>query len=62
MRVLALGVEERYRSSGVGAAFYAPTTRTFPKAYKGDYFFADYVNNWIDVVNADGTGARQQIR
>jgi glucose/arabinose dehydrogenase len=32
----------------VGAAFYAPATRTFPVAYVGDYFFADYASGWIN--------------
>jgi glucose/arabinose dehydrogenase len=31
----------------VGAAFYTPTTRTFPKAYANDYFFADLTSGWI---------------
>jgi glucose/arabinose dehydrogenase len=32
----------------VGAAFYNPPTRTFPTAYVGDYFFADYASGWIN--------------
>ena len=32
----------------VGAAFYNPPSRTFPAAYFGDYFFADYVEGWIN--------------
>jgi glucose/arabinose dehydrogenase len=31
----------------VGAAFYVPASRTFPKNYKGDYFFADLTSGWI---------------
>lgn len=31
----------------VGAAFYTPATRTFPKNYRGDYFFADLTSGWI---------------
>ena len=31
----------------VGAAFYTPAARTFPKNYKGDYFFADLTSGWI---------------
>jgi glucose/arabinose dehydrogenase len=31
----------------VGGAFYSPATRTFPKSYKGDYFFADLTSGWI---------------
>jgi hypothetical protein len=30
-----------------GAAFYAPSTRTFPAAYAGSYFFADLCSGWI---------------
>ena len=30
-----------------GGAFYSPQTVTFPAEYVGDYFFADYGNNWI---------------
>jgi glucose/arabinose dehydrogenase len=45
-----------YRHSGglvtgfaiVGAAFYTPPSATFPAAYLGDYFFADYVGGWIN--------------
>lgn len=33
-----------------GGAFYLPaTTYTFPSQYIGDYFFADYVSDWIKV-------------
>lgn len=31
----------------VGSAFYSPATRTFPKSYKGDYFFADLTSGWV---------------
>lgn len=31
----------------IGAAFYNPTTATFPADYVGDYFFGDYCQNWI---------------
>ena len=30
-----------------GGAFYNPTTRQFPRAYVGDYFFADFCSGWI---------------
>lgn len=43
-----------------GGAFYNPATSTFPASYSGDYFFADYVNNWINVRDA-GTGAVSQF-
>jgi glucose/arabinose dehydrogenase len=32
----------------VGAAFYNPPIVTFPSSYVGHYFFADYVNGWIN--------------
>jgi glucose/arabinose dehydrogenase len=31
----------------VGAAFYNPTTVSFPPSYIGDYFFGDFCNGWI---------------
>lgn len=31
----------------IGAAFYNPTTATFPAQYHGKYFFADYCGGWI---------------
>jgi len=37
-----------------GGAFYnptSPTTGAFPATYTGDYFFADFVNNWINVID-----------
>ncbi|HKI06636.1 MAG TPA: PA14 domain-containing protein [Thermoanaerobaculia bacterium] len=30
-----------------GGSFYNPATQQFPADYTGDYFFADYCNNWI---------------
>src|SRR6185436_7676369 len=42
-----------------GGAFYNPSTRQFPASYSGDYFFGDYVNDWINVMNADGSGVSQ---
>ncbi|MGH7570185.1 MAG: PQQ-dependent sugar dehydrogenase [Gemmatimonadales bacterium] len=32
----------------VGAAFYNPSTPTFPPEYVGTYFFGDYVDGWIN--------------
>jgi glucose/arabinose dehydrogenase len=32
----------------VGSAFYNPTTALFPSNYVGNYFFADYVNQWVN--------------
>jgi glucose/arabinose dehydrogenase len=31
----------------VGSAFYTPATRTFPRNYRGDYFFADLSSGWV---------------
>ncbi len=31
-----------------GGAFYNPTTAAFPAEYAGDYFFADFVNGWVN--------------
>ena len=42
-----------------GGAFYNPTTNQFPAAYAGDYFFADFVNDWINVINSNGTDVRR---
>lgn len=42
-----------------GGAFYNPASPgagAFPASYNGDYFFADYVNNWVNVVDL-GSGA-----
>ena len=32
----------------VGSAFYNPSTMLFPPGYVGNYFFADYVNQWVN--------------
>ena len=34
-----------------GGAFYNPATQQFPAAFVGDYFFADFVNDWINVID-----------
>jgi len=34
-----------------GGAFYNPTTVQFPSSYVGKYFFADYCNSWIRVLD-----------
>src|SRR5687767_2015841 len=31
-----------------GGAFYNPATASFPAEYAGDYFFADFVSDWIN--------------
>ena len=41
-----------------GGAFYNPTTPQFPAEFAGDYFFADFVNDWINVRDAGGTVTR----
>lgn len=39
-----------------GGAFYNPPAIQFPSSYLGDYFFGDYINGWINVMNlADST-------
>jgi glucose/arabinose dehydrogenase len=35
-----------------GGAFYNPNVQQFPTEYVGDYFFGDYVNDWINVRDA----------
>nr|WP_269149153.1 PQQ-dependent sugar dehydrogenase [Corallococcus macrosporus] len=39
-----------------GGAFYNPPVPAFPNAYVGQYFFADYTNDWIRRIDPD-TGA-----
>jgi CSLREA domain-containing protein len=42
-----------------GGAFYNPSSpgaNSFPPSFEGDYFFADFVNNWINVIDVS-TGA-----
>jgi glucose/arabinose dehydrogenase len=34
-----------------GGAFYDPAHPNFPGQYNGDYFFVDFVNNWIHTYN-----------
>lgn len=34
-----------------GGAFYNPQSATFPAQFAGDYFFADFVNSWINVID-----------
>src|SRR5262245_32124227 len=35
----------------IGGAFYNPSVQKFPSQYVGKYFFADYCNWWIDVLD-----------
>src|SRR5262249_5262329 len=42
----------------VGGVFYDPATVSFPSSYKGEYFFGDFVNNWIHVFDP-ATGTEQ---
>jgi glucose/arabinose dehydrogenase len=39
-----------------GGAFYNPAAPQFPSEFAGDYFFADYVNDWINVRDAISGG------
>lgn len=34
-----------------GGTFYNPATQQYPSSYVGKYFFADYCNNWIRVLD-----------
>jgi len=43
-----------------GGAFYNPSVQQFPAQYAGDYFFADFVSDWINVRD-NTTGAVQQF-
>src|SRR5262249_2295276 len=42
----------------VGAAFYNPATASFPSQYVGKYFYADFVNGWIEYVDTTGPTPR----
>jgi glucose/arabinose dehydrogenase len=46
-RPLYTYANEGSNCSIIGAAFYNPTTPTFPAEYVGDYFFGDYCGDWI---------------
>jgi glucose/arabinose dehydrogenase len=41
----------------VGAAFYDPPSATFGAEFVGDFFFADYVNQWIYRLDAQADWA-----
>ena len=36
-----------------GGAFYNPPVAQFPKEYVGKYFFADFMNGWVRVIDPD---------
>ena len=36
-----------------GGVFYNPRTAQFPAAYVGKYFFADFMDNWIQTIDPD---------
>jgi uncharacterized repeat protein (TIGR03806 family) len=36
-----------------GGAFYNPAVEQLPKEYVGKYFFADYIDNWIRILDPD---------
>ena len=40
-----------------GGCFYNPGTTTFPSAYVGKYFFADYCGGWIKYIDPANPGA-----
>jgi uncharacterized repeat protein (TIGR03806 family) len=43
-----------YRESSIaGGAFYNPPVRQFPERYVGKYFFADFKQGWIHVLDPD---------
>jgi glucose/arabinose dehydrogenase len=41
-----------------GGAFYNPPTGQFPASYLDDYFFGDFVNGWINVMNLADSSVR----
>src|SRR5262249_9580148 len=41
----------------IGGAFYDPQAATFPAAYVGRYFFADYCNGWIHTLDPSAGNA-----
>lgn len=36
-----------------GGTFYNPKSFQFPEAYRGKYFFIDYCNNWVKILNPE---------
>jgi glucose/arabinose dehydrogenase len=42
-----------------GGAFYNPPSANFPPEYAGDYFFADFVNSWINVIDTGDQTVRR---
>jgi hypothetical protein len=41
-----------------GGAFYNSATSQFPDSFKGEYFYADFVNGWIHILNpSDNTAS-----
>ena len=42
-----------------GGAFYNPATVQFPTQYVGGYFFADFVNSWINVLDISSGNVTQ---
>lgn len=42
-----------------GGAFYNPATHTFPAQFSGDYFYADYGSDWINVLDVPSGGVSQ---
>ncbi len=40
-----------------GGAFFNPPITTYPASFSGTYFFQDFCNNWINVLNISGSTA-----
>ena len=40
-----------------GGAFFNPPTTTYPTSFSGTYFFQDFCNNWINVLDISGSTA-----
>lgn len=43
-----------------GGVFFNPAHTTYPPEYWGAYFFVDYCNRWINVLNLSGAVAKKQ--
>lgn len=42
-----------------GGAFYNPDLELFPAEFSGDYFFADFANDWMHVIDPDTEDVRE---
>ena len=52
--------DRSHGSAVIGGSFYTGTV--YPAEYRGNFFFADYVGNWIQRVVVDAHGAPQSIQ